>query len=359
MENTPHIFQPLTIKSVTLRNRIGVSPMCQYSSEDGFLNDWHLVHLGSRAVGGAALVIVEATAVTPEGRITPGDAGIWSDSHIEPLARVSRFVKQHGAVPGIQIAHAGRKASAALPWKGGAHLEDSSGGWKPLGPSALAFGGDLPKVPAAMTETEIAATRKSFVTAAERSLKAGCEWMELHAAHGYLFHEFLSPQSNQRTDQYGGSFENRIRFLLETTRAVRAVWPDSLPLTVRLSCTDWTTGGWDIEQTVELSKHLKAEGVDLIDCSSGGNLPKADIPLGPGYQVPLAERVRRDVGIATAAVGLITEPQQAEEIIASGKADLVLLARAFLRDPYWPMRAARTLGAPRTVLPPVQYGRAW
>jgi 2,4-dienoyl-CoA reductase-like NADH-dependent reductase (Old Yellow Enzyme family) len=359
MQNVPHLFQPLIIKSVTLRNRIGVSPMCQYSSDDGVANDWHLVHLGSRAVGGAGLVIAEATAVSPEGRITPGDAGIWSDKHIEPIARINRFIKQHGAIPGIQIAHAGRKASAARPWEGGAHLENNAGGWNTLAPSALAFGGELPKVPQAMTSADITRVRNEFVAATQRSLAAGCEWLELHAAHGYLFHQFLSPLSNQRSDSYGGSFENRIRFLIETTQAVRAIWPDKLPLTVRLSCTDWVEGGWDIEQSVELARQLKSNGVDLVDCSSGGSVPDAKIPVAPGFQVPFAERIRREANIATAAVGFITEPEQANEMVREGRADLVLLAREFLRDPYWPAHAARELNC-KTALPaPNQYARAW
>ncbi len=354
-----HLFAPFTVKSVTLRNRIGVSPMCEYSSEDGVATDWHLVHLGSRAIGGAGLVIAEATAVSSAGRITPGDAGIWAEKHVEPLARINRFVKAHGAVPGVQLAHAGRKASAARPWEGGAHLADSAGGWTPVAPSAVAFGGELTKVPQALTVAGIEQVQADFVAAAQRSLAAGYEWLELHAAHGYLFHEFLSPLSNRRTDAYGGSFENRIRFLIETTRAVRAVWPDRLPLTARLSCTDWTEGGWDIEQSVELSLRLKADGLDLIDCSSGGGVPHAKIPVGPGYQVPFAERIRREAGIATAAVGLITEARQAHDIIRTGQADVVLLARELLRDPYWPAHAARTLGQAAAVPPPLQYARAW
>lgn len=354
-----HLFQPLTIKSGTLRNRIGVSPMCQYSSDDGLANEWHLVHLGSRAIGGAALVIAEATAVSPEGRITPGDAGIWADKHIEPIARINRFIKLHGGVPGIQLAHAGRKASAARPWEGGAHLPDDADGWPTIAPSALPFGGALTKVPREMTAADIARVQSDFAAAARRALAAGCEWLELHSAHGYLSHEFLSPLSNQRTDQYGSSFENRIRFLLETTRAARAVWPERLPLAVRLSCTDWTPGGWDIEQSVELSRRLKAEGVDLIDCSSGGGVPDAKIPAGPGYQTPFAERIRRETGIATAAVGMITAAAQADEIVRNGQADLVLLARELLRDPYWPMRAAQSLGHAAALPPPIQYARAW
>lgn len=353
------LFNPFTLKSVTLRNRIGVSPMCQYSSNDGTANDWHLVHLGARAAGGAGLVIAEATAVSPEGRITPGDAGIWEEKHREPLARINRFVKKQGAVPGIQLAHAGRKASAALPWQGGAHLADGAGGWTPLAPSAIPFGGNLNKIPQALTVEEIKRVQGEFVAAAKRALAAGYEWLELHAAHGYLAHEFLSPLSNRRTDQYGGEFENRIRFLRETTRVVRAVWPDRLPLTVRLSCSDWVEGGWDIEQSVELARRLKSEGVDLIDCSSGGAVPHAKIPATPGYQVPFAERIRREAGIATAAVGLITEAKQANEIIQSGRADLVLLARKFLRDPNWPLHAARELGVAPAIEPPVQYARAF
>ena len=355
----PHLFESLTIRSVTLRNRIGVSPMCQYSSVDGTASDWHLVHLGSRAVGGAALVIAEATAVSPEGRITPGDAGLWTDSQIEPLARINRFVKQHGAVTGIQLAHAGRKASAARPWEGGAHLSDEAGGWPIIAPSAIAFGDDLLKEPRAMSESDIARVQNEFVAATKRTLEAGYEWLELHSAHGYLSHEFLSPLSNHRTDRYGGSFENRIRFLMETTRAVRAVWPDRLPLTVRISCTDWALGGWDIEQSVELCRQLKVEGVDLIDCSSGGMVPNAKIPVGPGYQVPFAERIRREAGIRTAAVGLISTPAQADAIVREAKADVVFMAREFLRDPNWPIRAARELGQNAAVAPPVQYARAW
>lgn len=354
-----HLFSQLTIKSVTLRNRIGVSPMCQYSSEDGMATDWHLVHLGARATGGAGLVIAEATAVSPEGRITPGDAGIWSDKHIEPIARINRFLKQQGAVPGIQLAHAGRKASAARPWEGGAHLPDNAGGWPTMAPSAVVFGGSLNKVPKEMSLADIQRVQNEFVAATKRSLSAGCEWLELHSAHGYLMHEFLSPISNQRKDNYGGSFENRIRFVLETTRAVRAVWPERLPFTLRLSCTDWVPNGWDIEQSVELARRLKAEGMDLIDCSSGANVPDAKIPAGPGYQVPFAARIRRDAGILTAAVGIITDPAQADQIIRNNEADVALLAREFLRDPDWPLHAARALGHPDAVKPPVQYERAW
>ena len=353
----PNLFESFSLKSVTLRNRIGVSPMCQYSSQDGVASDWHLVHLGARAAGGAALVIAEATAVSPEGRITPGDAGIWAEKHIEPIARVNRFIKQQGAIPGIQLAHAGRKASAARPWEGGAHLPDNAGGWPTLAPSALPFGDNLGKVPQELSTAGITKLQRDFAAAASRALSSGCEWLELHSAHGYLSHEFLSPLSNHRRDAYGGTFENRVRFLLETTRAVRAAWPERLPLTVRLSCTDWVPGGWDIEQSVELAGLLKREGVDLVDCSSGGGVPGASIPIGPGYQVSFAERIRREAGIATAAVGLIADPAQADAIVRQGQADIVLLARELLRDPNWPLRAAKTLGV--AAEPPVQYARAW
>jgi 2,4-dienoyl-CoA reductase-like NADH-dependent reductase (Old Yellow Enzyme family) len=353
----PPLFQPLTIRSVTLRNRIGVSPMCQYSAEDGVANDWHFVHLGSRAVGGAGLVMVEATAVAPEGRITPGCLGLWSEKHIEPLARIAKFMKSHGAVAGIQIAHAGRKASADLPWQGGAHLPDDKGGWPTIAPSAIPFGGELPKVPRAMTAADIARMQNDFVATAKRALSAGFEWLELHAAHGYLFSEFLSPLANHRTDQYGGSFENRTRFLLDTTRAVRRVWPEKFPLAVRISAIDWKEGGWDIEQSIALAKLLKAAGVDLMDCSSGGVVPDAKITVVPGYQVPFAEKIRHGADIATAAVGFITEPKQADDIVRQGRADMVLLARQMLVDPYWPAHAAKALGY--KLPPPNQYSRAW
>jgi 2,4-dienoyl-CoA reductase-like NADH-dependent reductase (Old Yellow Enzyme family) len=354
---TPNLFSPLTVRSVTLRNRIGVSPMCQYSAEDGVANDWHFVHLGARAVGGAGLVIVEATAVAPEGRITPGCLGLWSDPHIEPLARIAEFMKQHGAVAGIQIAHAGRKASADLPWRGGAHLSADQGGWETIAPSAIPFGAELPKVPRAMTEADIARVQNDFVATAKRALAAGFQWLELHAAHGYLFSEFLSPHTNHRTDRYGGSFENRTRLLLDTTRAVRQVWPGQLPLAVRISATDWKAGGWDLEQSIELAKLLKAAGVDLVDCSSGGVVPDVTIKVEPGYQVPFAEKVRHGAGIATAAVGFITEPKQADDIVRGGKADVVLLGRKMLVDPYWPVHAGKALGHKLT--PPNQYLRAW
>jgi 2,4-dienoyl-CoA reductase-like NADH-dependent reductase (Old Yellow Enzyme family) len=354
-----HLFSPLSIKSITLRNRIGVSPMCMYSSVDGVANDWHLVHLGARAAGGAAVVIAEATAVSPEGRISPGDAGIWADQHIEPIARINRFIKDQGAVPGLQLAHAGRKASAARPWEGGGHLADGGGGWPVVGPSAIAFGEGLNKVPQELGLDDIARVTADFVAAAKRALAAGVEWLELHFAHGYLAHQFLSPLSNRRTDRYGGSFENRVRFALETARAVRADWPDQFPLTARLSCTDWVEGGWTLEESIELARRLKTEGIDLIDCSSGGSASAARIPVGAGYQVSFAERIRREAGVATAAVGLITDPAQADQIVRNGQADLVLLAREFLRDPNWPLRAARALHGKDGPSAPKQYGRAW
>ena len=359
MENAPHLFSPLTLRSVTLRNRIGVSPMCQYSATDGLADAWHFVHLGSRAVGGAGIVIAEATAVAVEGRITPGCLGLWSDKHIEPLARIAKFIQDHGAVAGIQIAHAGRKASAALPWNGGAHLSDAQGGWEIIGPSAIPFGGDLTKVPRAMTEADILRVQHEFVATAKRAGAAGFNFLELHAAHGYLFNSFLSPLSNQRTDHYGGSFENRSRFLLGTARAVRKVWPEHLPLAARISAIDWKEGGWQIEDSVALAKLLKAEGVDLVDCSSGGVVPDAKIKVEPGYQVPFAEKVRHGADIPTAAVGFITDPKQADDIIRSGRADVVLLAREFLRDPYWPAHAAKVLGQKEKLPPPNQYARAW
>jgi 2,4-dienoyl-CoA reductase-like NADH-dependent reductase (Old Yellow Enzyme family) len=355
--SAPHLFSPFTLRSVTFRNRVGVSPMCQYSCVDGVANDWHFVHLGSRAVGGAGLVIVEATAVAPEGRITPGCLGLWGEQQIEPLARIAKFVKERGAVAGIQIAHAGRKASADLPWNGGAHLSDAQGGWETIAPSAIPFGGDLPKIPRAMTGADIARVQHDFVATAKRALAAGFNFLELHAAHGYLFNEFLSPLANRRTDQYGGSFENRVRFLLDTARAVRQVWPDHLPLAVRISAIDWMPGGWQIEDSVALAKLLKAEGVDLMDCSSGGVVPDAKIKVEPGYQVPFAEQVRRGADISTAAVGFITEPKQADDIVRGGRADLVLLARQMLVDPYWPAHAAKALG--HKLPPPNQYARAW
>ncbi len=356
-----NIFDSYPLRGVTLRNRIGVSPMCEYSSEDGLPNDWHLVHLGSRAVGGAGLVLTEAAAVEPRGRISPQDAGIWSDAHAEAWARITRFITSQRAVAGVQLAHAGRKASTSRPWeeeRGHAGIADADGGWEPVGPSALAFDEGY-RTPKEMTPGEIAAVVQAFADAARRSDAADFDWLELHGAHGYLMHEFLSPLSNTRTDRYGGGFEGRIRFALETTCAVRAVWPERKPLAVRFSCTDWVDGGWTLEETVELSRRLKGEGVDLIDCSSGGNVPRARIPVGAGYQVPFAETIRREAGIATAAVGMITAPAQADEIIRNERADLVLMARESLRDPYWPLHAARELGQKDKMTPPVQYTRAF
>jgi 2,4-dienoyl-CoA reductase-like NADH-dependent reductase (Old Yellow Enzyme family) len=344
------------MRGVCLRNRIVVSPMCQYSSVDGMATDWHLVHLGSRAVGGAALVIAEATAVTPQGRISPSDLGIWSDAHTEPLARCTRFIAEHGAVAGIQLAHAGRKASTARPWEGGGALTPEQGGWRPIvAPSAIAFD-DTHPVPEALDASGIAAVVSAFAAAARRSLDAGFQVIELHAAHGYLLHEFLSPLSNARADQYGGAFANRTRIVREVVEAVREVWPERFPLFVRISATDWVEGGWDIEQSVELARMLGPLGVDLIDCSSGGNVAKARIPLGPGYQVAFAERIRREAGICTGAVGLITRPEQADEIVREGQADVVILARQLLRDAYWALHAARQLGT--AVEWPRQYLRA-
>ena len=330
--------------------------MCQYSSADGFATDWHLVHLGSRAVGGAAAVIAEATAVSPEGRISPHDLGIWIDAHIDGLRRITSFVAEQGAVPGVQLAHAGRKASVDVPWRGGRALDEREGGWRPLyAPSAVAFSSKTP-MPVEMSKGDIDRIIGDFADAARRARDAGFRIIELHGAHGYLLHEFLSPLSNQRTDAYGGTFENRIRFTLEVVDAVRRVWPDDLALFVRLSSTDWTPGGWDIAQSTRLSAILRDRGVDLVDASSGGNVPGAKIPVGPGYQVEFAQAIRRDASIPTGAVGLITDPHQADEIIRSGKADVVILARELLRDPYWPLRAARELGV--KVKWPEQYERA-
>jgi len=351
-----HLFSPLQIREISFRNRILVSPMCQYSSEDGFANDWHLVHLGSRAVGGAAAVIAEATAVEARGRISPGDLGIWKDEHIEPLARIARFLKQQGAVPGIQLAHAGRKASTDVPWRGGVPVPISAGGWQPVAPSPIPFDAKS-LVPLALSPAEIQTIVDNFAAAAQRALQAGFELIELHGAHGYLIHEFLSPLSNRRTDQYGGSLQNRMRFPLDVTRAVRAVWPSRLPLFLRISATDWADGGWTIDDSVELARAVKPLGVDVVDCSSGGTVPHVSIPLQPGYQAPFAERIRRETGILTGAVGLITEPAQADTLIRNASADFVLLAREFLREPYWPIKAAQALGA--DVQFPVQYGRAF
>ncbi len=354
----PHLFDPLTIRSVTLRNRIGVSPMCQYSAVEGMANDWHLVHLGSRAVGGAGLVMVEATSVSPEGRISPHDVGIWTDAHAMSLARIAQFVAQHGAVPGIQIAHAGRKASRPRPWDGDRPVPIAEGGWPVVGPSACAFA-DGWAVPSALDAEGLAKVRDDFRAATQRARDAGFTWLEIHAAHGYLLHSFLSPLSNTRTDAYGGSFENRTRLLIEVVRVVRSEWGAELPVAVRLSCSDWTEGGWAIEDSIALSRVLKTEHVDVVDCSSGGNVAGAAIPVGAGYQVPFADAIRREAGIATAAVGMITQPMQADEIIRNGRADVVLLAREMLRDPYWPLHAARALHVKGGAPVPSQYLRAY
>ena len=351
----PHLFEPIAFRDLTLANRIIVSPMCQYSSVDGFANDWHFVHLGSRAVGGAGLVFTEATAVTADGRISLDDLGIWDDAHIGALSRITRFVKGEGSAVGMQLAHAGRKGSTYPPGRGSGAVPESEGGWQPIAPSDVPFAANYP-TPRPMTVIDIAEVIDAFRQAAQRAQDAGFDVIELHAAHGYLIHEFLSPISNTRTDEYGGSFDNRIRLCLEIVETVRAVWPERAPLFVRLSATDWMPGGWDIDQTVELARRLGGLGVDLIDCSSGGTSPHATIPMAPGYQVPFAERVRRDAAIATGAVGLITMPVQANEIIERGQADCVELARELLRDPYWPLRAARELG--HAVPWPAQYLRA-
>ena len=350
------LFDELKIRDVRLVNRIVVSPMCQYSCEDGLANDWHLVHLGSRAVGGAALVVAEATAVLPEARISPQDLGIWSEAHIEPLSRITKFIHDQGSVAGIQFAHAGRKASTARPWDGAGKLTVDQGGWTDVvAPSAIPFAPNYP-MPAAVTTERIAAIVDAFGKAAQRALDAGFRLLEIHSAHGYFLHEFLSPLSNHRSDLYGGSFENRTRIVREVVARVRRYWPERLPLFIRISSTDWVEGGWDIEQAVELARTLGTLGVDLVDCSSGGNVADAKIPMAPGYQVPFAERIRRDAGILTGAVGMITEVRQADDIVRRGQADLVLLAREMLRDPYWPLHAAAHLAKP--VSWPAQYLRA-
>ena len=351
------LFKPFRQRDVELRNRIVVSPMCQYSCTDGHATDWHLVHLGCRAIGGAGAVIAEAAAVVPEGRISPADLGVWQDSHTEPLARVFRFLKEQGAVPAIQLAHAGRKAATAPPWLGGGPVGLAKGGWKEIvGPSPLPFADDYP-TPAALDQAGIEKVITAFAAAAGRMLEAGAEIIEIHAAHGYLLHQFLSPLSNRRDDAYGGSFENRIRLVRETVTAVREVWPERLPLYVRISATDWAEGGWNLDESVALATILKPLGVDLIDCSSGGAVPDAVIPVGPGFQVPFAERIRTEADIATGAVGLITEAGQANEIISEGRADLVLMAREFLRRPQWPLHAARDLGDTPPL--PAQYERGF
>ncbi len=351
-----NLFVPLKLHNVTLANRIVVSPMCQYSSSEGFANEWHFVHLGSRAVGGAGLVMTEATAVLPEGRISPKDLGIWSNDHIEPLSRIVRFIHDQGSIAGMQLAHAGRKASTYRPWEGQGYITEAKGGWrKVVAPSPLAFADDY-AVPEVLTEDGIREVVDSFAEAARRAFDAGFRVLEIHAAHGYLLHQFLSPLSNKRTDRYGGSLDNRLRLVREVVQAVRSRWHEGLPLFVRISVTDWAEGGWDIEQSIELARQLQKMGVDLVDCSSGGTLAHVSIATGPGYQTPFAHRIRRDAGIMTAAVGMITSPAQADHIIRSGQADLVVIARELLRDPYWPLRAARELGYPMPW--PAQYLRA-
>jgi 2,4-dienoyl-CoA reductase-like NADH-dependent reductase (Old Yellow Enzyme family) len=351
-----HLFDPLPIRSVTFANRVFVSPMCQYSSEDGFANEWHFVHLGTRAAGGAGLVFTEATAVTPEGRISPQDLGIWKDDHVEMLARIVRFVHEQGSVAGMQLAHAGRKASTYRPWSGDGRVPEEQGGWSNvIAPTAQRFTDNYPQ-PREMSVDDIAATTAAFAAAAKRALTAGFKVIEIHAAHGYLIHEFLSPLSNHRSDQYGGSFENRTRLVREITAAIRRVWPEELPLFTRISSTDWIDGGWDVEQSIELARQLKPLGVDFIDCSSGGNAAQAKIPVGPGYQTAFAERVRKEADILTGAVGMITSSAQAEHVVLSGQADAVLIARELLRDPYFPLRAARELG--QEITWPAQYLRA-
>jgi 2,4-dienoyl-CoA reductase-like NADH-dependent reductase (Old Yellow Enzyme family) len=351
----PHLFSKLRMRDVDFANRIGVSPMCQYSSVDGYANDWHFAHLAARAVGGAGLVFTEAAAVTPDGRISPQDLGAWSERHFEPLERIARFIDSQGARAGIQLAHAGRKGSAYRPGAGQGVVPETAGGWRPVAPSAIAFSDSYAK-PDELTVDQIKAVQTAFAIAAERAVAAGFAVIEIHGAHGYLIHEFLSPLSNRRTDAYGGSFDNRTRFIRECVAAVRRVLPERCPLFVRISSTDWVEGGWDIDQSVELARLLLALGVDVIDCSSGGNVEKADIPMGPGYQTPFAERIRREANIATAAVGMISAPAQADQIIRNDQADIVLLAREMLRDPYWPLHAAQEL---EQIAPwPEQYLRA-
>ncbi|MGA9523048.1 MAG: NADH:flavin oxidoreductase/NADH oxidase [Myxococcaceae bacterium] len=349
-----HLFQPLSLRAVTFRNRAWVSPMCQYSARDGLPNDWHFVHLGSRAIGGAGLIVAEATSVSPEGRISPSDTGLWNDAHLDAWSRVTRFARDHGAAIGVQLAHAGRKASTRPPWKERGYVPPEEGGWVTVGPSPVAFG-DLPS-PREMTDADLRKVIEDFAAATKRAVDAEFDVIELHAAHGYLLHQFLSHLSNQRTDGWGGSFERRIRLTLEVTRAVRQVWPEEKPLFVRISATDWVDGGWDVESSVELARRLKPLGVDLLDVSTGGVVPNATIPVGPGYQVPFARAVRHGAEIATAAVGMLTDAKQVEAYLAGGDADAAFLAREMLRDPYWPLHAAHALG--ESIPWPVQYDRA-
>ncbi len=350
------LLDPINLGALQLRNRIVVSPMCQYSSPDGVPTDWHLVHLGSRAVGGAGLVFTEATSVSPEGCISPDDAGIWNDAQAAAWARIVDFIRGQGAAPGIQLAHAGRKASTDAPWRGGGPLDPAHGGWTPVAPSAIPFDEGYP-VPVALDAAGIAKVVGDFRSAAGRARDAGFGVIEIHGAHGYLIHQFLSPLSNTRTDEYGGPLENRARLLREVIAAVRETWPAPMPLWVRLSGTDWAEGGWDIDECVQLARLLRDDGIDVIDVSSGGTVPHAKIPAGPGYQVPFAARIRREAGIHTATVGMITDARQAEDILQRGDADLIEMAREFLRDPYFPRRAAKELGA--AVRVPEQYARAW
>ena len=350
------LFSPLRLRSVVLRNRVFVSPMCQYSCQsDGIPTDWHLVHLGARAVGGAGMVMTEATAVSPEGRISPFDTGLWSGEQQAAFKRLAHFIEEQGAVAAVQLAHAGRKASTDAPWKGGKTVPLQQGGWQPVAPSALALSKDSPQ-PRALGREELAQVAGQFVAAASRALECGFRVVELHMAHGYLLHSFLSPLSNERTDEYGGTLENRMRFPLQVAEAVRKVWPEQLPLLVRISATDWVPGGWDLAQSIEFARRLKALGVDMVDCSSGGMVPDASIPASPGFQVPFAKAIREQAGLATGAVGLITDAAQAEEIVATGQADAVFMARELLRNPYWPLHASIKLGDDVTW--PPQYARA-
>jgi len=349
------LFSPISFRELTCRNRIFVSPMCQYSCHDGVPNDWHLVHLGSRAVGGAGLVMAEATAVCPEGRISPDDSGLWNDSQAEAFSRICRFIREQGAVPAVQLAHAGRKASVDAPWRGGKQLAAEERGWEPIAPSPLPFA-ETCATPTEATAAHIAAIHDDFAAAARRALTAGFQVVEIHMAHGYLLHQFLSPLTNQRRDEYGGCLENRLRLPLAVARTVRDLWPAAFPVFVRISASDWVEGGWDMAQSIELCCRLKELGIDLIDCSAGGLIPNAKMPVGPGFQTPFATTIRQQVGIATGTVGLITNPVQAEQIVATGLADVVFLARELLRNPYWPLQAAKTLGAEH--LWPIQYERA-
>ncbi|SHJ43949.1 2,4-dienoyl-CoA reductase [Malonomonas rubra DSM 5091] len=349
------LFTPIALRSLKIRNRIFVSPMCQYSCVDGIATNWHLVHYGSRAVGGSGMVMVEATAVLPEGRISPSDCGLWNDQQAEAFKPITQFISEHGAIPGVQLAHAGRKASTEPPWLGGKVVALKNGGWQPVAPSSLAFSAGMPK-PKALDEKDMEKICAAFVAAAERAFCAGFQVVEVHMAHGYLLHQFLSPLSNQRSDQYGGSLENRMRFPLKVAEKVRDFWPDDLPVLVRISATDWTEKGWDLEQSLELCSKLKEIGIDLIDCSTGGLIPDAVIPVAPGFQVPMAAEIKKEVGIPTGTVGLITKPEQAEQIIVTGQADAVFLARELLRDPQWPLKAAKALTFDYPW--PLQYERA-